>query len=985
MVDTQLAPQILANGITADLFDFGDANAPQREAIKTTEGPLLIIAAPGTGKTFTLVNRVVYLLSVKAMEPEQIFVATFTEKAAKELVTRISNELSKRGISVNVNDLYVGTFHSLALRLIKENLEYTNLKTGFRILDEFDQAYTIYQNFYRFENIEGIETVLPQQSKWYKVQKICSWVSTLAEEWISIEDLRGNVTSPESKILAEIWQTYQDLINDNNMLDFSGIQVEALRMLEECPEVASKYHEQLRYLMVDEYQDTNYIQERLVFSLAGDRDNICVVGDDDQGLYRFRGATIRNILQFEENFPPHRCTVIRLQDNYRSTPGIVDFYNTWLSTTSGAKFAFDWDKYRFSKRVNAAGRSEPASPSVLKISGHDDTEEWHSQVLTFINTLKLSGKLKDLNQIAFLFRSVKDKRAAALASFLEENGIPVYSPRSAQFFDRDEIQLAIGCLALMFPDYIGAFESDEYFWLNENYQQYLIRCIVRANNYLAAPENQEMRGWARSRGLLHHALAEPTDYAFSGLLYQLFSFEPFSSYLSTPMDTGVTDLRPVRNLAALTQIIGKFEYLHKVMLLSPEQYRGKRQIDTVSEKLFNQYLRLLWEEGIGEYEDESEYAPSGCVSFLTIHQSKGMEFPIVIVDSLHTVPRKQEDKVMMDLVDRFGHRRPFEPRDQIKFFDFWRLYYTAFSRAQNLLVLTANEDKSVPSQYFRDVYQPLPSWDESGVKLEVMEFDTVKDVNIKHSFSFTGDITVYETCSRQYKFFNDLEFQPVRVNAMLFGRLVHETIEDIHKAALRGEEHLITKENIEKWFEANYTHLSKAERVYLAEAPRRIALKQVQRYARAQEGRWDVIQEAEVDVSLVKDDYILEGKIDLIRGDDGSVEIVDFKTTKKPDLFSESELLERYRRQLHIYAHIVHQRTGQRVSKMHLYYTSEENGNPLISWDYSPTAIEGTVQAFDGVVHRILKRDYSTPAESLKTCKSCDFNAYCGSANELKK
>ena len=365
---------------------------------------------------------------------------------------------------------------------------------------------------------------------------------------------------------------------------------------------------------------------------------------------------------------------------------------------------------------------------------------------------------------------------------------------------------------------------------------------------------------------------------------------------------------------------------------------------------------------------------------MTIHQSKGMEFPIVLTDSLDSVPRKQEDKLLTDIIERHGHRPPFEPRETIKYFDFWRLYYTAFSRAQNLLVLTAYESKSVPSQYFRQVYDGIPAWNSAAVNLSDNEFETVKDVNLKRSFSFTGDITVYETCSIQYKFFNDLAFQPVRVNAMLFGRLVHQTIEDIHKAALRGEEHLITKDNIATWFEANYAHLSKAERVYLAEAPRRIALKQVQRYAEKQKGGWDQIKEAEVDVSLVEPDYILDGTIDLIKGEDDTVEIVDFKTTKKPDLHTESELLERYRRQLHVYAHLVAERTGQRVSKMHLYYTGEDDGSPLITWNYSPTAVEGTIQAFDHVVHQILSKNYSTPAQSLKTCRACDFNAYCAQA-----
>ncbi len=138
-----------------------------------------------------------------------------------------------------------------------------------------------------------------------------------------------------------------------------------------------------------------------------------------------------------------------------------------------------------------------------------------------------------------------------------------------------------------------------------------------------------------------------------------------------------------------------------------------------------------------------------------------------------------------------------------------------------------------------------------------------------------------------------------------------------------------------------------------------------------------MIKQAEVDVSLVQPEYIIEGKIDLIKGADGTVELVDFKSERKPDMVKARDRIEHYRRQLHIYAFLVEQRTGQKVSKMHLYYTGEENGNPMISFPYTKSAIEGTVSAFDDTVHKIMKKDFSRQAESLKTCNGCDFRFYC--------
>lgn len=967
-------------------FDFGTADQAQREAITTTTGPLLITAGPGTGKTFTLVQRMIYMISECDIAPEEIMVATFTEKAAKELLTRITNELEKRKMPINVSEMWVGTFHSLCLRIVKEHLDHSSLRTGFKVLDGFDQSYTIYQNYRQFESIEDFEVLFPTKGRWRNAEQLASIFNALSEELVEADSL---ATDPEIevRVVGKLYSLYQDLLERDNLLDFSSIQVEACRMLQNHPELLGLYVSKIKYLMIDEYQDTNYIQEQLAFMLADTRQNICVVGDDDQGLYRFRGATIRNILEFPDKFPRGNCKVVSLINNYRSHHDIVKFYNSWMQNTEGSKFKFDWNGYRFDKEIKAAADITTGSPATFKVIGEDDPDDWHTNLLAFIDQLRDEGALTDLNQIAFLFSSVRHPRVTKLAAFLEENGVSVYSPRSAMFFERDEIKLVIGLMLLMFPTWISSLESDEYQWLPENYQLYLISCVTQANEYLSerTSDRNALRNFVIRHGKAHVSLTSPTDYGYAALLYRLLAFDPFASILSTPLDSGMIDLRPTRNLALLTQIIGKFEYLHGVTVLSPKGYtKSPRSIDYFTEKLFNTYLRLLYEGGIAEYEDDSEYAPSGCVSFLTIHQSKGMEFPVVIVDSLSNVPRKQRANVLDSISERYYHRKAFEPEASIKFFDFWRLYYTAFSRAQNILVLTCNEAQSTPSKYFRGVYDQLPRNTDNSVNLGEFKLAPVKDVNLKQAFSFTSHIAVYETCSLQYKFFKELDFQPVRVNAQLFGRLVHQTIEDIHKAALRGEAQSITSENVTTWFEMNYTHLSRAERIYLARPQQKAALEHVQRYVRAQNGDWSKIKQAEVDVSLVKPEYILGGTIDLIQGQDGTVEIIDFKSSKKLDIFADQNTLERYRRQLHLYAHLVEERTGEKVSKMHLYFTGEEDGKPTISWDYSPTAVEATVTVFDDVVHKILKKDFYTQAASLKTCAECDFQSYCAQTTNPK-
>ncbi|MDD3064375.1 MAG: ATP-dependent DNA helicase, partial [Massilibacteroides sp.] len=947
-------------------------NEEQREAIETTEGPVLIIAGPGTGKTFTLVQRVVYLIQEKHVDPNEILIATFTEKAAKELVTRITDELASRKIIVNLNEMYIGTFHSICLRILKDNLAHTRIKKNFRVLDQFDQQYTIFQNLYKFSNLPDYSEVITEKGKWKQAEKICYYINNLSEELVDHRSMQKD-SDREIAVLGNILEKYYSFLEESNYLDFSSIQIEAYCLFKNDPEILEKLQTQLKYIMIDEYQDTNYIQEQLVFLFSGNRNNICVVGDDDQGLYRFRGATIRNILEFPQKFPNDVCKTIQLNKNYRSNSDIVEFYNHWMRETSGGKFKFSWEnKFRFDKEIVAKEQSNLKSPAVIRVSGEDELDEnWHKEILNFIQKLKKSGKLTDNNQIAFLFKSVKNDKVINLADFLEKNGINVYSPRSDMFFQRPEIMEIIGCLLLTFPKQLVFMDENKTKFFFPKLVAYYNQCIKTATEIIK--NNPYLLEWIRDRGIAHDNCVKNTDYGFTGLLYQMFAFSPFKEYLDSDLKGSVTDLRPLRNIATLSQILNKYEYLHNVSVFTAGN------IEKNVEKLFNLYLRLLFDGGIDEYEDDSEYAPSGCVSFLTIHQSKGMEFPIVFVGIGNSSPRKNDNPIIQKVEEKYFRRKPFEPIDQIKYFDFWRLYYTAFSRAQNLLILTCKEADGrgkQPSMYFTNPYERLidyknPDFDDSEFK-----FADVKSVNLKQTYSFTSHILLYERCSKQYKFFKELEFTPSRLGPTIFGIVVHQTIEDVHRAALRNEAETITPDNIEIWLRINYETISRRDHSYLGESQIEYAIGHVQRYVKHEESYhkdWSHIRDTEVDVGLVKDKYILEGTIDLIKGDGDSVDIVDFKSEKKPDLVNEKERIDLYQKQLQVYAHLVEERTGQNVGKMLLYYTGTEDGVPTITFQKDKASIEETINEFGEIVDQIQKKNYSNMSDSKILCENCDF------------
>lgn len=952
------------------------ANAQQLKAITTTEGPLLIIAGPGSGKTFTLVERIVYLLTEKNVTPEQIMVVTFTDKAAQELTTRISNRLDQLHLRFNLNEMYLGTFHSICLRWLQDHREFTRLKHNFTLMDEFDQRYFFYQNFQEYEKLEGITYIAgpTTTNTWERSETLMKRVNLVAEEALEIQTLL-TAQDEEIRALGCCAQRYHEQLEENNALDFSTIQYEALRLLRDYPAVRETLKEHIAYVMVDEYQDTNTIQERILLELVGtDSPNLCVVGDDDQGIYRFRGATIRNILQFGSAFTGS-CKQVSLTTNYRSHKEIIDFCGRWMA---GQEWTYNRQTFRYPKQITPRQAEFPAMPAVVRVSAQEE-EAWQQEVLAFLQALRNEGQISDWNQAAFLFRSVKNPKVRNLAAFLEQQGIPVYSPRANQFFDREEIRLMIGALISVFRQFPQARIWNDTAKL-AIWDYYDNECFAPFAAEVRKPENADLLSWMQKKARRHYPLKENTDYAFSGLFYELLQFPLFSRYLDEDLlKQNLQQSRAMRNLGLFSQLLNKFEYLHHVTVFSQEY------LDLTLRQFFNRFLRFLKEGGINEYEDEAEYAPSGYVSFLTIHQAKGLEFPVVLVDSLDAVPRKQYTELDEKLAGYLS-RTPFEPMAQMKNYDFRRLYYTAFSRAQNLLVLTTLEKQGrgrTPSRYFQEQYNALPTWRDPALRIADLPLEQVKRANLKREYSFTSHITVYENCAEQYRFFRELDFTPVRRNAILFGTLVHQTIEDIHRTVLRQEEHRLSEDQVRAWFDTNYAQITRRERVYLAQYARDLAVNQVLRYYRRQNGDWSRIREAEVDVSLVKDHYILTGKVDLIRGEGDTVELVDFKSERKLDMNDpkDRDKFNQYKRQLEVYAHIVEQRTGQKISKTHLYYTSEESGNPYITFRRDGQATEQTIKTFDTIVDRIEARDFAIPARPPKLCKECDMRHYCDMKN----
>lgn len=953
-------------------------NESQKAAI-LSEGPTLLIAGPGTGKTYTIIQRVLYLIREKRVKPEEIMLVTYTQKASKELTTRLTDVLSKAGIEVNLHEMYIGTFHHICRQILKEFQEYTHLPKNYLSVDQFEQQYLVYEHLQEFAAIPNFRRVIQDSylkqgkligiSPWHQCQTICRYVNGLSEELLLPEEMRrtcGNQLGGRIEVLARMMMKYTRLEEERHFIDFSRLQKETYALLSSHPEILDSLQKRIRYIMIDEYQDTNFIQEQLIRLMGGSSQQIFVVGDDDQSIYRFRGASIGNILEFSKTY--ETCHTFKLDTNYRSHPGIVRFCMDWMRGLKSWRGA-DGRMFRYVKGDIHAASEETGTP-VLRITGKD-LSECHARIADFIEGLKERGQITDYNQVAVLCSSVKSNASRALQLQLRRKGIASYAPRAGWFFKRQEVEWLIGTLLLLFPSFSDSMENRDDMQETRGILDTYFECMGVARMMLAKTGHRALKDWLdRTRSVISYEKKLPAS--FLHLVYQMLSFAPFSDILDSAVRG---ESNAARNLSAITRLIARFGFF------LPENHgHGEETVEDVH-LFFFRYLRLWFENGVNEYEDEERYAPSGSVSFLNIHQAKGLEYPVVIVPSLDERARwDAESDLISRVVEKVSGRKPAEPPKEMKNFDLWRKYYTAFSRAETLLVLASSQKKGDTSEEFQWIMPALPAYNAKEADYHHLTCRPVGRNVFKPRFAFTSQIALYEECPMKYLWHRVYRFAGTQGSHAMYGELVHETIEDIHRAVLRGEADRATPSVIYGWMMANYISLSDKENSWLPEAKLKQAFSEILGYVDFRKGNWDDALAAECPLELVKDDYILNGTIDLLSGDGDQVRVIDFKTGKKPPM--DSPLMEKYLSQLEVYAYLVETKLGRSVERLVLYFTSDGK-DPCVVFPMSKERVKKRIEEFDETSRRILARDFARRCEMKKNelptaCRFCDFRKYCG-------
>lgn len=565
-------------------------NNAQREAVFCTEGPLLILAGAGSGKTTVLVNRISYILQLNLCQPWQILAITFTNKAAGELKDRISAAVEHGG-----NDIWASTFHSTCSRILRRYGDRIGYTSHFTIYDSDDSKRLIKDVL---KELDINEKFLPHRS-------VLNEISKAKDLMITPDKMLSDAGYDSRKIsIAKAYSRYQNRLKLSDAMDFDDILCNTVALFEKAPDVLEFYQNHFKYIMVDEYQDTNNIQYRFVSMLAAKHNNICVVGDDDQSIYKFRGATIENILNFENTFSGAK--VIRLEQNYRSTKTILSAANEVIANNTSRKGKTLWTE-------------NPNGDKITLYTAYDERDEAKYIADSILKGVENGRKFSDY---AVLYRMNAQSNAIEYA--LSRSGVPHRIIGGHRFYDREEIKDMTSYLQVINNPHddirlkriinkpkraIGETTVSKASDIASAVGESLYTVISNADNY---PDLKRVAYKLKDFVQLIDGLIEANqsgNYTLSELYRLLLEHTNYEAYLRTEKENADTRIENIEELAS--------------NIINFEQDYG----DEADLSNFLEEISLL--SDIDNYDAESD-----AVVMMTMHSAKGLEFPVVFVPGM---------------------------------------------------------------------------------------------------------------------------------------------------------------------------------------------------------------------------------------------------------------------------------------------------------------------------------------------------------------
>ncbi len=973
-----------------DLLD--GLNDEQRAAVTHKDGPLLIVAGAGTGKTTVIVNRIAWLIDQKLAKPENILALTFTDKAAGEMEERVDKILPYGYV-----ELQISTFHAFCEKLLREYGAEMGLPRDFKVLTELDAWLLTRMHLEKFE----LDHFRPLGNPTRHLRSLISHFSRLKDASVTTQqyldfaeakeaDLDGKNADDEGsaeikrvKELAGAYHTYQRVLAENAMLDFGDLIAYTLKLLKERPTVLKEIRTRFSYVLVDEFQDTNFAQYELVKLIAAPKNNLTVVGDDDQSIYAFRGASLENILRFETDYADAaRVVLIR---NYRSVQSILDAAHKFIQANNPNRLE---SKSGLSKKLIS---SKEGLGNVAHI--HVGTlEEETALVGRKILELKQTDPELTWNDIAILVRG-NDSAVPFLAS-LDRRRIPYQFLAMRGLYTKPAVLDVVAYLRAL----DNPFDSPSVY-----------RCLTHPRLGILGPTLHELTHWANRKG---KSLFEACIAARSWSEIPPEQTEKIESFVS-----GIEKLRPEALKRKTPELFVKI--VHDAGFLSYINGLGDRQKQEAFGQLEQFHKRMKSFEDrhdtpvlrhfLDEFKQERDAGEEGSlapdiesgpdmVRVMTVHASKGLEFKHVFVVGL--VDRRFPTDVRREAIPiPEGLLGEAEKEEGWHLEEERRLFYVAMTRAKEGLYFTSAEDyggarKRKISRFLSELgydgtarEESMPSellapLDEDTGGIVLSERETV--IHVPKHFSFS-QLVAFRTCPLQYKFAHILKIPVFGKGTFSFGKTMHNTLQAfltawMERAGKRQESLFATPatkqtelpvsmaelltQYTDSWQDDWFENDLERER-YRKEGKDSLAAF----YAQCKTTPPTPIA-LERAFSLKIGDITLKGRIDRIDQAGDGVEIIDYKTgTPKTDNGIKKEDKE----QLYLYQMAAEELFGYKVIKLTYHYLRDHS---KVSFLAEPEELLEMREEITDRVARIRTSDFS-PKPSEFTCKYCDFKDIC--------
>ncbi len=633
-------------------------NDRQKEAVFCTDGPLLVLAGAGSGKTRVLTHRIAYLIEEKDVNPWNIMAITFTNKAAGEMRERVD-----KLVGFGSESIWVSTFHSSCVRILRRFIDHLGYNTNFSIYDTDDQKTLMRQILKKME----------LDPKTFRDRAMLSAISSAKNELMSPEEFRINAEGDwRAKKIAEVYQKYQEELKKNNALDFDDLIFKTVDLFRTNADVLEYYQERFKYIMVDEYQDTNTAQFRLIELLAGKYKNLCVVGDDDQSIYKFRGANISNILDFESAFPGAK--VIKLEQNYRSTSHILDAANAVIRNNQGRKNKTLW---------TANGEGVPVV--------FHQYEQAYEEADGIVRDILKDGR--DYQDYAVLYRTNAQSRL--LEEKCIEHNVPYRLVGGVNFYQRKEIKDVLSYLKTI---------------ANGQDDLAVQRIINVPKRGIGAASIGKITAWASEQGMsFYDACARAA--AVPGLGKAVGKVAVFTSQIEDFRDAlngGATIREVMEQILVETgykeelEAEGEVEFQTRMENIEELMNKAVSYSEEVEHPSLDEFLEQVALVADVDRMDDSETR----VTLMTLHSAKGLEFPVVYLSGL-------EDGL-------FPSRMSIMSDDRTEIEEERRLCYVGITRAKERLVITASRMRNGETHYSK-VSRFVDEIPEELIQMEKLE------------------------------------------------------------------------------------------------------------------------------------------------------------------------------------------------------------------------------------------------------------------------